>query len=135
MKKAQISVEYLVIIGFVTFVVIAVLGLAFFYSNSIKDKIRINQINNFANKIISTSETVFYAGSPSQATISVYLPENVQEIIIEDNNLLISVYTSSGTNKISFSSNVPISGNINVFSGLGKIKITAQESSAEITKI
>jgi len=132
-KRGQISVEYLVIIGFVTIVVIGILGLALIYSGAIKDKIKISQVNSFANKIISTAESVFYAGEPSKSTISVYLPENVEEILISENSLIISIQTSTGTNRISFSSKVPISGSIGVFSGLKKIKIEADEEKVNIS--
>ncbi|MFH1365695.1 MAG: hypothetical protein ABIH28_03865 [archaeon] len=132
-KKGQISVEYLVIIGFVTIVVIGILGIALVYSGAIKDKIKISQVTSFANKIISTSESVFYAGAPSKSTISVYLPENVEEILIIEDSLIISIQTSTGKNRISFSSKVPISGNLGISSGLKKIKIEAGSERVDIT--
>ncbi len=139
-KKAQISFEYLIIMGFLTFVIIGVLGIAFFYGNSIKDRIKITQMNNFANKIISTSESVFYAGHPSKATITAYLPENVNEIIIDtdasgESYLFISIQISSGTTKTAFSSNVPISGDLTASQGLKKIEIKAGVDEVTINQI
>ena len=132
-KTAQVSMEYLIIVGFVTFVVICILGIALIYSGAIKDRIKMTQLNNFANKIISTSESVFYAGAPSKATISVYLPENVYEILISENSLIISIQTSTGKDKTAFSSSVPISGSIDTSSGLKKIKIEAEENNIVIS--
>ncbi len=131
-KKSQISIEYLIIIGFVTFILISILGVAFYYSGGIKDKIRVVQLNNFANKIISTSESVYYYGRPSKATISVYLPENVREITISENNLFITSQTSSGLEKTSFTSKVPIEGTLSINSGIKKIEIVAEEDKATI---
>lgn len=92
-----------------------------------------NQLTNCANKIISNSESVFYDGIPSKATIECYLPENIQDVEISDNDLIFTIQTNSGLNKISFSSKVPITGSITAFSGINKVKIEAQEDSVTIS--
>jgi len=136
-KKAQISFEYLIIMGFLTFVIIGILSVAFFYSNGIKDRIKVSQMNNFANKIISTSESVFYAGYPSKATINCYLPEGVKEVYIPPTNdtLIISIELSSGLTRTAFSSNVPISGSLTTNHGLKKIEIKAEEDKVVISQV
>ncbi len=134
-KKAQISVEYLVVMALITLIIITILGLALFYSGAIKDEIKMNQITHSANKIISTSESVFYTGEPSQATISVYLPDNIQNIEILENDLIFTVQTNSGINKISFSSKVPILGTLPSFSGLRKMKVKAEQDNIILSLI
>ena len=137
-KKSQVSIEYLIIIGFVTFTIIGILAIAFFYSGAIKDKIKTVHIGNYANKIVSTSESVFYAGKPSKATITTYLPDGIKSIEISGNELVITFQTSSGTNKITYLSNVPLSqgaGALSTTQGLKKIEITAQSDWAEISQI
>jgi hypothetical protein len=133
-KKAQVSFEYLVIMGFVTVILILILSISIFYSSSVEDQIKVTQMNNYANKIISSAESVFYSGKPSKATITAYLPKDVKEIEILDNSLVISIQTSNGINKRAFESNVPISGNLTISRGLKKIKIEAQESEAVISQ-
>lgn len=133
-KFAQVSIEYLIVVGFVTFVLISILGIAFFYSGIVRDKIKENQINSFANKVISTSESVFYSGAPSKATITAYLPDNVKDISIAEDaggyTLFINFSSGSGLNKRGFSSKVHIEENstspISHSQGLKKIEITAQ---------
>jgi len=134
-KKSQISMEYIVILGFVMIVIIGILGMALFYSGSIKDRIKVIQVNNFANKIISTAESVYYYGEPSKATISVYLPEGVKNVTIMENSLIISTQVSSGLEKSSFSSNVPIDGNIAATSGIKKIVVMADGNKTIINSI
>lgn len=137
-KKAQSSMEFLILMGFLTFVIIGILTIGYFYSGTINDNIKSGQISNFANKIISTSETVFYAGEPSKATISVHLPENVEDIEIVDNNIVITYRLTSGENKVSFSSNVPIAENISAElssgSGLKNLIIIANLTHAVISQ-
>ena len=128
-SKSQISFEYLIIMGFVTFVIIGVLGIAMFYSGGIKDRIKITQMTNCANKIISTAESVFYSGYPSRATITCQLPENIQEISISEDSLVISIQTSSGLMKRAFTSNVPISEGttewLTISPGIKKVRLEA----------
>jgi len=137
--NAQTSIEYLLMVGFITFIIIGILGVAFYYSSSIKDRIKIIQMNNFANKLISTSESVFYAGEPSKATVTAYLPESVKSISIEEGNLLvISLQTSSGTSTNGFLSNVPISEGdtgLTVSSGLKKIEVKAEANNIIINQV
>ena len=132
-KKSQAGIEYLIIIGFVTFIVITILGIALYYSSGIKDRIKIIQMSSCANEIISSAESVFYQGNPSKATILCYLPENINQIDIIENSLIFTYQSGSGISKTSFSSKVPISGSLPAFFGTRKIKIFAEEGSASIS--
>ncbi len=136
--RAQVSIEYLIIVGFVTFVVIAIIGIAFFYSGTIKGRINENQVGNYANKIIATAESVYYAGEPSRATITSYLPESVKDIEVVENNLVITFSTSSGMNVIAYQSNVPITesavSRLSPSKGLKKIVVIAEENQVVISQ-
>ena len=134
-KKGQVSIEYMLIFGFVIFIVLIILGVAFLYSTSVKDRIRISQAEGYANKIISSSESVFYSGEPSKATVAVYLPESVENVEVLQNNVFIELRTSSGLNKIAFQSRVPISGTLSSNSGVKKVEITANGTSVTILEI
>jgi hypothetical protein len=131
-KRCQSGIEYLIIVGFVTFAIIGVLSLSYFYLGASKDKIRMNQIEVFANKIISTSEAVFYSGEPSQKTITVFIPENVKEVTISNKELIITAETSTGNIKRVFESKVNLNGEIQG-KGTKKLSIIAQENYVEIS--
>ncbi len=137
-KRAQSSMELLILMGFLTFVIIPILGIGYFYSNTINDRIKSNQINNFATKIISTSETVFYAGEPSKSTISAHLPNSVQAIEIANNTIIITYSLATGENKAAFPSNVPIQEDpskiITTTSGIKNIQIVANQTHAIISQ-
>ena len=135
-KIAQSSMEFLILMGFLTFVITGILGIGYFYSGTINDRIKSTQISNFVNKIISTSEVVFYSGEPSKATISVHLPDGIRNIEIINNTIIVTYHLTSGQNKISFSSNVPIvevpTKEISVESGLKILTITVNQTHALI---
>ena len=131
-KKAQVSFEYIVIMGFVTAVIIAILGVSFVYSSSIKDRIKMIQVSNFGNKIISSSESVFYLGEPSKITIKAYLPDEIQNVEIIDDSLVISLQLNSGFTKIAFVSEVPIEGSLSNSYGLKNIRLVSDEDKINI---
>ena len=136
-KKGQISVEYLIVVSFVTFIVLTILGISLFYSAQIQDSIKFNQLERFAKKIISSAESTFYSGEPSRTTINSYLPEGVTDIRIIENSLIFNVSSAGGTSVIAYSSTVPIEieGTISTSSGLKKILITAEENIVKISGI
>lgn len=131
-KRSQISFEYLIVMGFVTFVIIVVLGIALFYSGGIKDRIKITQMTDCANKIISTAESVFYSGYPSRATINCYLPEGIQNVTVYDTAISFGVQTSTGDSVTEFSSNVQLYGEIMATPGLKKIKLDADINGEQV---
>lgn len=137
-KTAQSSMELLILMGFLTFVIIGILGIGYFYSNTINDRIKANQINNFATKITSTSETVFYSGEPSRATITAHLPRGVKDVEIIDNAIVITYRLETGENVIAYPSNVPIlenpSAQITATSGIKNILIVANQTHAIISQ-
>jgi hypothetical protein len=132
-KNAQIGMEYLMIVGFLTFVIIATLGIAMYHNNTIRDMIISRQVESMSTKIVSAAESVFYAGEPSKVTIVSYIPETISEINIIDNTIFVTFQSSSGTNKVAFPSNVPITGTLSTIHGLRNIEIEATSVSVTIT--
>lgn len=137
-KKAQTSMEFLILMGFLTFVIVGIVGVGFYYSSTINDRIKSSQVANFGNKIASSSELVFYSGEPSKSTISAYLPDGVVDIQIIENSIVISHHLSSGVNKISFQSDIPmeenLSAKLSIFSGIKKIVIVANATHAVVSE-
>jgi hypothetical protein len=115
-KRGQISFEYLMIMGFITFVLMVLLGVALYYSSEISDRLKVIQIQNYAKKIVASAETVFYAGSPSKVTFMCDLPDGVKSITVAGpytngyGTGIIINYTSVGGGITSsfYQSNVPI---------------------------
>src|SRR3989344_4622658 len=130
-KRGQIGTEYLIVISFVTFVILSVLGIALLYSSQIKDSIKFNQIEKFSGKVISSAESVFYSGEPARVTITGYLPEGVTGVQIEGKDIVFSISTSSGTSSIGYSSKVELKGNIPASSGIKKLLIVANQTWVE----
>lgn len=125
-SRAQISTEYLVVVSFVTLLVVAVMGVAFYYSSVIRDQLRYNNLDRFASTIIAHSEDVYYAGEPSQVHIRPYLPSGVQNITVGSDYLYVALVTSSGVNSRVYKSNVPLAGSLTTQEGVKRIQLVAQ---------
>ncbi len=134
LKRGQISTEYLIVIGFVVFLVLGILGVAFFYTSITNDQIKVSQVSNLANKIITSAESVFYAGEPSKLTITGYLPIGVNSFEIMSKEIVVEIATSSGVTIMSFSSNVPLSGSISSSEGVKRIEVLAQQNEILISE-
>jgi len=132
-KRGQIGIEYLIVIGFVTFTVLAIFSIAIYYSNSIKDKIVSDQIENFASNLINSAESVFFAGEPSEITVDLFLPKGINDITIQDKNVIITSETSSGINKRIFESRVSLSGTIDNSPGTKILSLKAKENFVDIS--
>jgi len=130
--KAQSGIEYMMIIGFVTFAISVILITAYFYIDMSRDRIRINQIETLAAKIVNSAESVFYAGQPSQATVTIYVPTGVESIEPTGYDLIITASTSSGVMKRAFTSKVMIEGNINPSQGSKRLVIKALSDKVSI---
>lgn len=134
MKRGQISIEYLIIVGFIAFIVLVVVGMALYYSSTIRDTINSNEISDYASKIVSSAESVYYSGEPSKLTVSTYLPQQVADVQIIENSIVISYTTRAGTAKIGFTSNVPITGTLTARPGIHKISLVAQANGVAISE-
>jgi len=123
---AQISVEYLVIIGFVTFIIIGILAVSLVYQTEIQDTINLNQIERLTNKIITSAEEVFYSGEPSRVTITGYMPKGVEGIEIIGKQMVFNITTSSGPARIAYTSEVQLEGNLSLSEGIKRIELIAE---------
>ena len=121
-KRSQAGIEYMIVVGFITFAVLSILSLSYFYSEAAKTKIRMNQIESFINQLINSAESVFFAGEPSRVSVSLYLPDGVKKITIDTSEII--VYT--GKDVRSFRSRVPLQGNISFVEGVKSLSIEAK---------
>ncbi len=132
-KRGQVGTEYMIIVGFVTIAITAILALSLFYSSQIKDRIRANNIETFTVQLIDSAETVFFSGEPSKTTIQLYLPDNVISVNITQYEVIISSLSGGGTLNIrSFESKVPLNGFISSSEGMKEVVLQATSTYVQI---
>ena len=125
-KNAQVSTEYIIIVGFVVVIVIPLLIIFYNFSGETKDEITTNQLSKISRKVVDEAESMHYLGENSKTTIKVYMPTNVKGAKIQSNEVYFNVSTSKGFIDIEFPSPVNISGSIPNTSGVHMIKVESK---------
>tara|TARA_Y100000310_G_C20698491_1_gene827467 strand:+ start:1667 stop:2269 length:603 start_codon:yes stop_codon:yes gene_type:complete len=115
-KLAQIALEYMMITGIISIIVIPTTFLFFSYASESVERIDKAQIDKFATEVITTAETVSYLGSPSRIVIKEQLPSSVESISVNQDPasgkyfLNIDVRTREGVFNLSYPTEANIKG-------------------------
>ena len=125
-KFAQVSMEYLVIVGFVLLITAPLIIIFYEHTATTNDQVITSQSDKIAKKIVDNAESVYYLGEPSKTRIKVYMPNNVEEIILQDYEVVFKVKTNSGISDIAHTSNVNISGSVSTTPGIHYISIESR---------
>ena len=131
--KAQISIEYMLVIGFVTLTLIPLLAIYFIFTQDSNDSISASQLDQVANRIVDTSESMYYLGSPSQTTITAVIPESISSVNLTGNEVVFRFSTKNGNSEIVKNTNVNITGSLPESPGTYKILIMAKEGYVEVS--
>ncbi len=126
-KTAQISMEYMTIVGFVMVVTLPLIIIYYNYAGATVDEINMNQLLQITRKIADTSDSVYYLGKPSETTIKLYMPNNIKYVNITDNEISFTIQTIAGLSDIVASTHVNISGTVPISSGIHYINIKAED--------
>ena len=133
-KEAQISIEYLMIIGFVTVITIPLIIIYFSFTQESGDEIKSTQILQIAKKIVDAAESVYYLGEPSQTTLRVNIPNNVIGINLSTGKeVVFRIKTKAGEVDIGQSSSVNISGSLPINKSTYKITVKAKSNYVEVS--
>lgn len=131
-KKSQISVEYMMIIGFVTLITIPLVLIYHSFVQDSSDEINSIQVQQIAQKIAHTAESVYYLGEPSQATLNINMPDMVADVNLSAGyEIVFTINTGSGTADIVQGSSVNITGSLPVNKSSYAITLTARSGHVE----
>ncbi|MBW2964810.1 hypothetical protein KY363_05090 [Candidatus Woesearchaeota archaeon] len=131
-RRAQVSMEYLVIVGFVVVIVIPMVLIFYTYSDRTEDQVITNQINKIGLKIGDASEAVYYLGEPSRTRIRAYFPKNINNVTIGNNEITFIVHTKDGDDHIVIYTAVPVSGSLDTHAGYHNINVKSMGDYVEI---
>lgn len=133
MLKAQVSVEYIFIIGFVTIITIPLLVIYYTYSAQSKDIVATSQAMQIARKIVDSAESVYYLGKPSQTTLKVNFPDNIVSTNLSNREIVFKISTNSGVTDVVEISSVNISGSLPITDGIHIVTVKAENGYVQIT--
>ena len=127
MKKGQVSIEYLMLFGFILLILSTLLITSIFYTRDVEDSVVLNQVDAIAREITTTADSIYYYGAPSKTTIVAFMPKQIRNVSINQNDLTFTVWTRSGITDVFKKSSVPMQGSIDIQPGFHDITVEARE--------
>lgn len=131
--KSQISVEYMLIMGFAALMTIPLLLIYYSYTADSSDLVATSQALQIARKIVDTSETVYYIGKPSQTTLKLSFPDKISSTNLSNYEVVFKIKTRSGITDIVQVSSVNITGNLPKSQGLHIVTVKANDGYVLVT--
>lgn len=131
--KSQISVEYMLIIGFAALMTIPLLLIYYTYSSDSRDSVAASHALQISRKIVDSAESVYYLGKPSQTTLKLNFPDNLDSINLSSREVVFKIKTKNGVTDIVQVSSVDMNGSLPTSQGLHVITIKAEDGYVRIT--
>jgi hypothetical protein len=111
MKKGQLSVEHLVIVGLSLMVIIPGAFLLLKFAESTNDQVYSEQIRAIGSTIVFNGRDVYLKGSGNLVSVTLIMPDVVSNISISNGDELIVNYrTLQGTSQAVFFLDYPVVG-------------------------
>src|SRR3989338_11484786 len=128
-KKAQVSIEYMFIIGFATIVTTSLIIIYYSFTQESREEVTSSQIMQVVKKVVDAAESVYYLGEPSQTTLKINMPSNVVSTDLSSGNeIVFKVRTKGGESDIVQSSSVNITGSLPTDKGLYTVTVKAKSN-------
>ncbi|MCF7860695.1 hypothetical protein K9M79_00495 [Candidatus Woesearchaeota archaeon] len=132
--KAQYSMELITIMTVGVFLILPILYMFYYYSQSSVESVSSDIVLMIGNEIVNNAEMVQYFGDPSKVSFEVGMPDGIDEIAINRHNdtvyeILFIRKTNDNENRsvYAFTSSVPLNGSFGEASiSAGKKTIVCQ---------
>ncbi|MBI3035371.1 hypothetical protein HYY71_03540 [Candidatus Woesearchaeota archaeon] len=131
--KSQVSVEYMLVMGFAALMSIPLLMIYYTYSSDSSDSVATSQASQIARRIADASESVYYIGKPSQTTLKLNFPERIKAAKLENYEIVFNISTKNGIAEIVQVSSVNITGNLPTAQGIHILTIKADNRFVQVT--
>jgi len=126
-RKAQFSIEYLMMMGFALMLLIPIIVLFASESQNMKSDIAVSQLNQVAMKIADKAEEVYYQGQPSRTTIKVSIPQGVKNITFSNNEIIFNFLNPDNVVlQVEQDTPINVTGNISSNAGIHFIQIESE---------
>lgn len=131
--KSQVSVEYMLVMGFAALMTVPLLLIYYTYSSDTNDSVAASQSLQISRKIVDSAESVYYLGKPSQTTLKLNFPDRIQSVNLTNREIVFKIKTKQGITDIVQTSSVNMSGSLPATQGIHVITIKAEEGYVQIT--
>ena len=131
--KSQVSVEYMLIMGFAALMTLPLLLIYYSYSSDSSDSVATGQALQIARRIVDASESVYYLGKPSQTTLKLNFPDKIYSTNLSNREVVFKIKTINGVTDVVQVASVNMSGNLPISQGIHIITVKADDGFVQIT--
>lgn len=132
-SKSQVSVEYMMIMGFAALMTIPLLIIYYTYFYNSSDTVATSQALQIVRKIVDASESVYYLGKPSQTTLKLNFPDRIDSTNLSNYEVVFKIKTQNGKTDVVQVSSVNMSGALPTTQGIHIITVKAEDRYVQIT--
>ncbi|MEM4260437.1 MAG: hypothetical protein QXG00_04330 [Candidatus Woesearchaeota archaeon] len=135
-KKSQISMEYMTIAGFAFLMSFPLIIIFYNHVNDFNTDVSYTQMDRIGVEIINAADTVYYMGAPSQLSLRLYFPQNVQSITFRDNYMYINLSIKGQNRELNswkYKSVGNLTGSLHKYPGIHNIIVKANQNNISIT--
>jgi hypothetical protein len=130
--KAQVSVEFLFIMGFALMLSLPLMYVFFKQTETMSADISGSQIDKVASEIRDAADEVYYLGPPSKKPLLVYLPQEVKGVTFSGNSIIFRVESPNGDYDIVKWTAVNFSVDSSITASSGLKRIFAQANTYDV---
>lgn len=132
--KGQVSMEYLVVVGFVIAILIPSSYIFYTFSQDFRDEVASSQLRKVAQEVTEAAESVYYQGPPSKQSLRVSIPHQVSNDIVNGREVGFGIRTQGGKQSdIVVVSAVNVTGALPDEQGVYTVVVTAKGGEVEVT--
>lgn len=94
--KAQIGIEYLVVVGIIFLIVVPLTLIYLKYSSESSYSVATSKIDSISNEIVNAANQVNVYGQDTQTKLTVDFPEGVQNVKTQGKEITFTILTKGG---------------------------------------
>ena len=126
-KKSQSAMEYLMVVGLMTAILVPLVYLNFAKTVEVKEDVLIAETNRIGRAMVTSIQDVYYAPGFAKRTLDVQLPDFVTRVYSEPKGIVFDMTTNEGPSTMYFNIDVPVIVNINNSKGIGGLIIIKKD--------
>ena len=130
--QAQISIEFLIVVGIAFLMTIPLILIFYQQSANLNTEITSSQVDKVASEIRDAADEVYYLGSPSKKTVSIYMPEGVQSVSVVNDKIIFFVDSAEGDYEVVKWTVANLTGSIESHRGIHHVSVEAYDTYVDI---
>ncbi|HJX05635.1 MAG TPA: hypothetical protein VJ461_02915 [Candidatus Nanoarchaeia archaeon] len=132
-NKAQVSLEFLMIVGVALLMTFPLILIFYRQSENINTEVGASQLDKVVSEIRDAADEVYYLGSPSKKTVTVYMPEGVNSISITGDKMVFTVESPGNDYELVKWSVTNLTGSLQTYPGIHHISVQAYDTYVQIS--